>query len=116
VHEPLDGKRVRATSSTIEALPVSSPFAQPRLTEEAISLPARVPGHNRNDASAPPGTRAQRGVCLAAGMDGVITKPLNHDRLNAALADLAIRPCGVKRISQNLCKSPGICHKSVPGQ
>ena len=57
-----------------------------------------------------------RDACLAAGMDGFVTKPLDRDRLNAAMADLAIRPCGVKRISQNLCKSPGICHKSVPGQ
>ena len=30
-----------------------------------------------------------RDACLAAGMDGFVTKPLDRDRLNAALADLA---------------------------
>ena len=29
-----------------------------------------------------------RHTCLAAGMDGFVTKPLDRDRLNAALADL----------------------------
>ncbi len=30
-----------------------------------------------------------RDACLAAGMDGFVTKPLDRDRLNAALADLS---------------------------
>ena len=57
-----------------------------------------------------------RDACLAAGMDGFVTKPLDRDRLNAALADLASCARSVKPFSQSLCKSRGICHKSVPGQ
>jgi CheY-like chemotaxis protein len=30
-----------------------------------------------------------RDACIAAGMDSFVTKPLDRDRLNTALADLA---------------------------
>jgi signal transduction histidine kinase/CheY-like chemotaxis protein len=59
--------------------------------EAARRMRAAEPGDRRTQivaltADADP---KMRDACLAAGMDGFVTKPLDCDRLNAALSDLA---------------------------
>jgi CheY-like chemotaxis protein len=59
--------------------------------EAARRMRAAEPGDRRTPiialtADADP---EMRDACLAAGMDGFVTKPLDRDRLNAAMADLA---------------------------
>jgi CheY-like chemotaxis protein/anti-sigma regulatory factor (Ser/Thr protein kinase) len=54
-----------------------------------------------------------RDACLAAGMDGFVTKPLDRERLTAALARFAARGDGFPHPHASTAET---CHKSVPAR